>query len=254
MRNAYILILALTMGLTVGCGETPANVSFDTESSDASGDDDDSGADAGNNGPQDTGDDDDSGQSQNNQNNDQDGDGFLAPDCDDTDDTIYPGAPEICGDGIDQDCDGEDLLCTDHELCVTVTYASPLPAIDFSYGYCEDQTDPEMCTSWHQSVSESIYTNDDPDSINDHITWCGQVSTGVMRFNASFFHNFSDVDTSDDTIVGEADAWLCQGGVLTAQVSITLDGQDMGDGDVSPVTFGSGCSAGLDVQHLVDAL
>ena len=27
-------------------------------------------------------------------------------DCDDTDGTIYPGAPEIADDGIDQDCNG----------------------------------------------------------------------------------------------------------------------------------------------------
>ncbi len=32
-------------------------------------------------------------------------------DCDDTRDDIFPGAPEICDDGIDQDCDGEDLPC-----------------------------------------------------------------------------------------------------------------------------------------------
>ena len=45
-----------------------------------------------------------------------DGDGDLhAPescggdDCDDTDDTIYTGAPEVCDDGIDQDCDGSDM-------------------------------------------------------------------------------------------------------------------------------------------------
>ena len=33
-------------------------------------------------------------------------------DCDDADATVYPGAPEVCEDGIDQDCSGADLICT----------------------------------------------------------------------------------------------------------------------------------------------
>lgn len=44
---------------------------------------------------------------------DQDADGVssLDGDCNDADGSVYPGAPEICGDGVDQDCDGQDRLC-----------------------------------------------------------------------------------------------------------------------------------------------
>ncbi len=49
---------------------------------------------------------------------DLDGDGHLASscggdDCNDYDANSYPGAPETCGDGVDQDCNGTDLPCGD---------------------------------------------------------------------------------------------------------------------------------------------
>lgn len=43
---------------------------------------------------------------------DADGDGARADvDCDDGNPSRYPGATEVCGDGVDQDCDGSDLTC-----------------------------------------------------------------------------------------------------------------------------------------------
>ena len=45
---------------------------------------------------------------------DDDGDGHnTSVDCDDTDPSVYPGAPDECGDGVDQNCDGVDACGVD---------------------------------------------------------------------------------------------------------------------------------------------
>lgn len=71
---------------------------------------------------------------------DADGDGFstLASctgsrnDCNDANATVHPGATEICGDGIDQDCSGVDAVCPGLGLTVLVPNGGevwPIPSV-----------------------------------------------------------------------------------------------------------------------------
>lgn len=53
---------------------------------------------------------------------DNDGDGWTVAegDCNDNNADVYPGAIEICGDGVDQDCDGKDMIFPSMQ-CVTIS-------------------------------------------------------------------------------------------------------------------------------------
>ena len=68
---------------------------------------------------------------------DDDGDGYTENqgDCCDNNPNIYPGATEICGDGIDQDCNGIDLPCLNLE-CESIAGAW---TGNYSEVYCDGE-------------------------------------------------------------------------------------------------------------------
>jgi hypothetical protein len=80
---------------------------------------------------------------------DQDMDGFPAGvDCNDTNAAVYPGAPELCGDGLDNNCNGTidcfDLLNCDGQLCTGGGRCSSMTCMQPHETVCNDGLDNDM--------------------------------------------------------------------------------------------------------------
>ena len=108
---------------------------------------------------------------------DTDNDGFTpidGGDCDDTDNTIFPGAPEVLGDGVDQDCNGADTLGESEKgFFWKEVQIECADGLDISSGA------PQSCDLWitiHEELEgfliDSIPAHLDVDSVEEESATC----------------------------------------------------------------------------------
>jgi len=94
---------------------------------------------------------------------DKDRDGYTVDqgDCNDNAPSIYPGATEICEDGIDQDCDGKDSICPptcdSYHLSLCTTSATCIGAGGYWY-YNKCNASPPVISGYWSGAA--VNTND----------------------------------------------------------------------------------------------
>jgi len=119
---------------------------------------------------------------------DRDGDGLSTPDgdCDDTDATVHPGAVEVPYDGVDQDCDGADLLDADGDGWDS----------DLAGGTDCDDTDPSV----HPDGVELCLDGVDNDC-DGFVDWADENGDGIDDCAYDCPEGTEDADQDDDGAV-----------------------------------------------------
>mgnify|MGYP003564720886 CR=1 FL=1 len=201
---------------------------------------------------------------------DQDGDGFGDParsietqdptagyvadntDCNDQEETIHPGAPEECDDGIDQDCNGSDQACP------------PGPEDLDGDGYIEDDCNNNN-SNIHPGANEVCdgVDNDCDRAVDEGLsrpTTCGigacAGNTGTASCINGEWSNSCDPyagateevcsDEVDNDCDGGTDENDCVIDVNYYTLTVTKDGDGTGTVTSSPsgVSCGTGCTEG----------
>jgi len=164
---------------------------------------------------------------------DNDGDGYTENDgdCNDTDDTIFPDAIEICGDGIDQDCNGSDLMC-------------PEDIDNDGDGYTENEGDcNDSDASIHPGADEICGDGIDQDCNGSDLTCPEDIdndSDGYTENEGDCNDNDSSIHPNAAEICGDGIDQDCNGSDLTCPEDVDNDGDgvtenqgDCNDNDAS---------------------
>jgi len=118
---------------------------------------------------------------------DADGDGHyaesdscaLGDDCDDNDNTVHPGAPEVCGDEKDNDCDGEvDEGCCDISAGLTADRTAFSPGAGETVTLTGTISSSEQDNiTWILSIAGQSRSGSGP---NASLTWDGRTGGGKL--------------------------------------------------------------------------